>query len=87
MAAAHLARRQGRIGDDVVHRHRRLLSGLGLPTSGRLDLEAMQRAWLRDKKYRHGVRFVVLNGLGQAETGVTASADMLAGVLDDLASS
>jgi len=33
------------------------------------------------------VRFVVLNGLGQAETGVTASADMLAGVLDDLASS
>ena len=87
MAAAHLARRQGRIGDDVVDRHRRLLSGLGLPTSGRLDLEAMQRAWLRDKKYRHGVRFVVLNGLGQAETGVTASADMLAGVLDDLASS
>jgi len=85
MAAAHLARRQGRIGDDVVDRHRRLLSTLGLPTSGRFDLEAMQRAWLRDKKYRHGVRFVVLNGLGHAEAGVTASAETLAGVLDDLA--
>jgi shikimate kinase / 3-dehydroquinate synthase len=87
MAAAHLARRQGRINDDVVDRHRRLLSTLGLPTSGRFDLDAMQRAWLRDKKYRHGVRFVVLNGWGQAETGVTASADTLAGVLEDLASS
>jgi 3-dehydroquinate synthase/shikimate kinase/3-dehydroquinate synthase len=86
MAAAYLARRQGRIGDDVVDRHRRLLSTLGLPTSGRFDLDAMQRAWLRDKKYRHGVRFVVLNGLGRAEAGVTAAADILAGVLDDLAS-
>jgi shikimate kinase / 3-dehydroquinate synthase len=87
MAAAHLARRQGRIDDQVVDRHRRLLSGLGLPTAGRFDLAAMQQAWLRDKKYRHGVRFVVLNGLGQAETGVTASDDVLAEVLDDLASS
>jgi 3-dehydroquinate synthase/shikimate kinase/3-dehydroquinate synthase len=87
MAAAHLARRQGRIVDDVVDRHRRLLSKLGLPTTGRFDLEAMERAWLRDKKYRHGVRFVVLNALGQPEAGVTASADMLAGVLDDLAAS
>ena len=87
MAAAHLARRQGRVGDDVVDRHRRLLSSLGLPTSGRFDVQLMQRAWLRDKKYRHGVRFVVLNGLGQAEAGVTASADMLADVLEDLASS
>jgi hypothetical protein len=69
MAAAYLARRQGRIDDGVVDRHRRLLSTLGLPTSGRFDLEAMQRAWLRDKKYRHGVRFVVLNGLGRAEAG------------------
>jgi hypothetical protein len=33
------------------------------------------------------VRFVVLNGLGQAETGVTAPDDVLAEVLDDLASS
>jgi 3-dehydroquinate synthase/shikimate kinase/3-dehydroquinate synthase len=87
MAAAHLARRQGRIDADVVDRHRHLLSRLGLPTSGRFDVEAMQRAWLRDKKYRHGVRFVVLNGLGRAEAGVTASEDLLADVLDDVAMS
>jgi shikimate kinase/3-dehydroquinate synthase len=85
MAAAHLGRRQGRIDDAVVDRHRLLLSRLGLPTTGRFDVEAMQRAWLRDKKYRHGVRFVVLNGLGRAESGVTATADVLAGVLADLA--
>ena len=71
----------------MVDRHRRLLSALGLPRRGRFDLEAMQRAWLRDKKYRHGVRFVVLNGLGRAEAGVTASTEMLAEVLEDLASS
>ena len=87
MAAAHLARRQGRIDDDVVDRHRRLLSSLGLPTSGRSRPGLDAAAWLRDKKYRHGVRFVVLNGLGQAETDVTASDDVLAEVLDDLASS
>jgi shikimate kinase/3-dehydroquinate synthase len=85
MAAAHLAFRQGRIPGTVVERHRRLLTGLGLPTRGEFRLEDMQQAWMRDKKYRHGVRFVVLNELGRPEGGVTADTATLDGALCDLA--
>ncbi len=69
MAAAHLARRQQRISADLVELHRRLLSDLGLPTEGSFDLARLKDAWLRDKKYQHGARFVVLNGLGLPKRG------------------
>ena len=69
MAAAYLARRQGRIGDDLVGLHRRLLAAMQLPASGRFGLAGLRDAWLRDKKYQDGVRFVVLNGLGRPEAG------------------
>jgi shikimate kinase/3-dehydroquinate synthase len=85
MAAAHLAFRQGRIPEAVVGQHRQLLTGLGLPTRGEFRLQDMEQAWMRDKKYRHGVRFVVLNGLGQPEGGVTADTATLDGALRDLA--
>ena len=84
MAAAHLAYRQGRISHDVVDQHRRLISGLGLPVEGEFRLADMEQAWVRDKKYRHGVRFVVLNGLGRPEGGVTADTATLDGALRDL---
>jgi 3-dehydroquinate synthase/shikimate kinase/3-dehydroquinate synthase len=84
MAAAYLALRQGRIEPALVARHRELLAGLGLPTSGRYDLAAMHEAWLHDKKYQDGVRFVVLNGLGEPVSGVTADDATLSAVLDDL---
>jgi shikimate kinase/3-dehydroquinate synthase len=85
MAAAYLARRQGRIPDSVVERHRQLLAGLGLPVRGDFKLPDMLQAWTRDKKYRHGVRFVVLNDLGRPESGVTADEATLEAVLGDLA--
>ncbi|MGH3233881.1 MAG: bifunctional shikimate kinase/3-dehydroquinate synthase [Streptosporangiaceae bacterium] len=85
MAAAHLARRQGRIPPDLVDLHRQLLGGLGLPVTGRFDLQRLREAWLRDKKYRDGTRFVLLNGLGQPEAGVPADDDSLAAVVADLA--
>jgi shikimate kinase / 3-dehydroquinate synthase len=85
MAAAYLARRQGRIGDDLVDLHRALLSGLGLPVSARFTVDQLREAWLRDKKYRDGTRFVVLNGLGRPEAGVLADDDVLAAALTDLA--
>jgi shikimate kinase / 3-dehydroquinate synthase len=87
MAAAYLARRQGRIGDDVVDLHRTLLSGLGLPVSGQFTVDGLREAWLRDKKYRDGTRFVVLNGLGRPEAGVLATDEDLAAALRELASS
>ena len=85
MAAAHLAFRQGRIPPAVVEAHRQLLTGLGLPTQGAFRVADMEQAWMRDKKYRHGVRFVVLNDLGRPEGGVTADTATLEGALRDLA--
>jgi shikimate kinase / 3-dehydroquinate synthase len=85
MAAAYLARRQQRISDDLVGLHRRLLEDLGLPTRGTFDLAELKDAWLRDKKYRRGARFVVLNGLGKPEAGIPADEASLAAVVADLA--
>ena len=85
MAAAYLARRQGRIDDDLVELHRELLSSLGLPVSGRFALDQLREAWLRDKKYRGSTRFVVLDGLGKPVTGVPADDQTLRAVLADLA--
>jgi shikimate kinase / 3-dehydroquinate synthase len=87
MAAAYLAFRQGRIPAAVVDEHRRLLTGLGLPVTGEFKLCDLEQAWIRDKKYRHGVRFVVLNALGRPESGVTADEATLEQVLLDLAKS
>jgi shikimate kinase / 3-dehydroquinate synthase len=85
MAAAYLAYRQGRIPAAVVEQHQQILAGLGLPVHGTFSLGEMRNAWVRDKKYRHGTRFVVLNGLGRPESGVTADDATLEGVLSDLA--
>jgi shikimate kinase/3-dehydroquinate synthase len=85
MAAAYLAFRQGRIPASVVEQHRQIIAGLGLPVRGEFRLPDMLKAWVRDKKYRHGIRFVVLNDLGRPESGVTADEATLAGVLSDLA--
>jgi len=84
MAAAYLARRQGRIGADLVELHRQLLTGLGLPVAGRYRRDDLGQAWLRDKKFRDGARFIVLNGLGRPEAGVPATDATLAAVLTDL---
>jgi 3-dehydroquinate synthase len=65
--AAELARLAGKIDDDLVDRHRSVLSALGLPTTYRGDrwsqlLDAMKR----DKKTRGSMlRFVVLQGLAR----------------------
>lgn len=75
MAAAHLARELGYLDDDGVEGHRALLQSLGLPLTADLDPAAMREAWLRDKKYRRGVRFVLLQGLGHPITDVAADAD------------
>lgn len=70
MAAAYLAHDLGRIDAEVVDRHREVLAALGLPVHASLDIEVLEQAWVRDKKYRGGVRFVLLSSLGKAETGV-----------------
>lgn len=65
--AAELARLTGRLSDELVERHRRILTSLGLPVSypaGRWpSLLAVMR---RDKKARGGMlRFIVLDDLAR----------------------
>lgn len=72
MAAAYLAHELGRIGPEVVDRHRTVLRALGLPVAAVLEAGALEGAWRRDKKYRRGVRFVLLAGLGRPEAGIQA---------------
>lgn len=73
MTAAHLGHELGRIDEQTVEVHRRALQAFGLPTRAAMDLDSLEAAWLTDKKYRGGVRFVLLAGLGKAEDGIEAT--------------
>ena len=72
MAAAYLAEILGRVDDGVVAAHRRVLGALELPVTATLDYDALHEAWLRDKKYEGGIRFVLLGEIGKPEAGITA---------------
>jgi 3-dehydroquinate synthase len=64
MFAANLATELGYA--DRVGVHRTLLETYDLPTTGAgFEYEDVARAWLRDKKYEAGMRFVVLEDLGR----------------------
>ena len=65
--AAELALRSGRLGAEVVARHRSVLSSLGLPTSyGGASWKDLLVAMRRDKKSRGTLlRFVVLEDVGR----------------------
>jgi 3-dehydroquinate synthase len=62
---AELAARAGTLDPEIVHRHRRVLSHVGLPTSySRAPFEELHRAMQVDKKSRGSqLRFVVLSDL------------------------
>ena len=68
--AAELGRLAGRLDDDTADRHRSILTSLGLPVGYDADaLPQLLEYMAGDKKTRAGVlRFVVLDGLGQAGT-------------------
>jgi 3-dehydroquinate synthetase len=85
MAAAYLARELDRIDDDVVTLHRRVLESVGLPVTASLNLDTLEDAWRLDKKYRRGVRFVLLAGLGKPEAGVEVPREALVKTIERLA--
>ncbi len=85
MAAAYLSYRQGRIAKSLVDLHRDLLSSFNLPTQRRFLISELNKVWIRNKKYRSGMRFILLNDIGKPQGGVRASEDEIAEVLDDLA--
>lgn len=59
-AAACLAADLGMLDESIVDRHRNVLAAAGLPVAASLDLDELEAAWRHDKKYRGGVRFVLL---------------------------
>ena len=65
--AAELSRLAGKLDDDVVDRHRAILSSLGLPTTYRGDRwDQLLTAMRRDKKTRGDLlRFVVLDDVAR----------------------
>ena len=67
MYVAELARLSGRLSEEVVERHRSILTSLGLPTTYRSDRwPALLDAMRRDKKTRGDLlRFVVLEDVGR----------------------
>ena len=67
MFAAELSRLAGRLSDDAVDRHRRILTSLGLPTTYRLGAWRQLLATMqRDKKARAGyLRFIVLDDIAK----------------------
>ena len=70
MAAAYLSHELGRIDERVVERHRDTLTAAGLPVTASLELTELEEAWRLDKKYKNGVRFVLLSALGRPQAGI-----------------
>jgi shikimate kinase / 3-dehydroquinate synthase len=85
MAAAYLSHELGRLGQDGVRTHRDALESVGLPVTVKLDIDRMEEAWQHDKKYVHGVRFVLLNEIGRPEAGISAHRSAVAAALQRLA--
>ena len=81
MAAAYLAEELGRIDSDAVELHRRSLEAVGLPVAAPLRIEDLESAWMRDKKYKEGVRFVLLSDIGVVETGIRVDREIVARAL------
>jgi 3-dehydroquinate synthase/shikimate kinase/3-dehydroquinate synthase len=75
VAASYLAQELGMIGADLVDRHLTVLNAVGLPTAASLDVGQLEDAWAHDKKYRRGVRFVLLRDLARPVVDVEAPAD------------
>lgn len=85
MAAAYLSHELGRLSEYGVEIHRRALTGVGLPVTAELDLDALEESWQRDKKYQHGVRFVLLDAIGSPIADIAADRGAVGAALRRLA--
>ncbi len=82
MSAAYLSAELGRLEAEAVETHRRVLDAVGLPVKAPLGIDELEPAWGLDKKYRQGVRFVLLNEIGVPEAGVEAPREAVARALE-----
>ena len=80
--AALVAERRGMCSEGLAARTVRLLRSLGLETDGPLPpVEAILAAFRMDKKYRAGVRFVLLEDVGRPVVVPDVSTEQVRGVL------
>ncbi|MEA2453575.1 MAG: shikimate kinase / 3-dehydroquinate synthase [Actinomycetota bacterium] len=77
MAAANLAVDLGMLDQSAIESHRGPLEAVGLPTAAPLDVAATVKALKQDKKHRGQMRFVLLDDLGSARTGIAATDDQI----------
>ncbi len=86
MGAANIGLQMGMMSESEVERQRAILSRYGLPLDARgVDPEAVSEAMLSDKKVSAGaIRWVLLDGIGNATTRNDVPSDMARTVLNDL---
>ena len=86
MGAANIGRRMGMLSDSELERQRAILAAYGLPLEARgVDPEAVSQAMLSDKKVVAGaIRWVLLDGIGNATTRNDVPSDTVRAVLNDL---
>ena len=86
MGAANIGRLMGMTSHSEVERQRSILTAYGLPLNARgVDPEAVSEAMLSDKKVASGsIRWVLLDGIGNATTRNDVPSDMVQSVLNDL---
>ena len=86
MGAANIGRLMGMTSESEVERQRAALSAYGLPLDARgVDPEAVSEAMLSDKKVSDGaIRWVLLDGIGNARTRNDVPSDVVRTVLNDL---
>jgi 3-dehydroquinate synthase len=86
--AARLAEARGDAAPGLAARTSRLLSGLGIDPDGRLpDPDAVLDAMALDKKYRRGMRFVLLRDVGDPFVAQDVGPDELRPVLESMGAS
>jgi 3-dehydroquinate synthase len=83
--AARLAEALGMAPDGLTARHVRLLSSLGLQVDGPLpEIAAIGEAIRLDKKYRGGVRFVLLREVGRPTVVERVPEELVLSVLEQM---
>lgn len=85
MAAAYLSHRLGRLDEAGVWAHRQVLQALDLPVRATFAYDDLVDTLRKDRKYRRGWRFVLLQAPGVPEAGVGPEPQDVADALADLA--
>jgi 3-dehydroquinate synthase len=86
MFAARVAEARGTAAAGLASRHARLLASLGLDAAGLLpSAEEILRAMRMDKKYREGMRFVLLEDVGRPVVVNSVPQDLLRKALEEMA--